>query len=208
MEYWESRFKDEGILWKFEPSDSTLIALKMFQAAGFQKVLIPGMGYGRNAKVFHENGFEVTGIEISPSAIELAREYGLNFKMHCGSVTLMPFDNEEYDCIFCYALLHLLNRMQRKQFLRNCYNQLKPGGIMVFAVASVSMSLFGSGQKLSVNRFRLSKGLEVYFYDNPAIEKEFSPLGLEEYYDIAEPVKFMVNQESIKMKFVVCRKPR
>jgi SAM-dependent methyltransferase len=207
MEYWESRFKDEGIMWKFEPADSTYSALKMFQSAGFCKILIPGMGYGRNAKVFHDNGFEVTGIEISQSAIHLAKENGLTFKMHCGSVTQMPFDNELYDGIFCYALVHLLNKAAREQFLKNCYSQLKPGGIMIFTVASVDMSLFGSGKRLSENRFRIAKGLEVYFYDNAAIEKEFLKVGLTEYHDITEPVKFMENQEPVLMKFVVCRKP-
>ncbi len=207
MEYWESRFKNEGAMWKLEPADSALLALKLFQNSGFRKILVPGMGYGRNAKVFHDNGFKVTGIEISASAVQLAKENGLTFKMHCGSVTQMPFDDELYECIYCYALIHLLNKAERKQFLRNCFNQLKPGGIMVFTVASVSMSLFGTGRKLSENRFRVSKGLEVYFYDNKAVEKEFSPFGLNEIQDIAEPVKFMENQDPILMKLVVCHKP-
>ena len=30
------------------------------------KVLIPGFGYGRNARVFHDAGMVVSGIEISP----------------------------------------------------------------------------------------------------------------------------------------------
>lgn len=206
MEYWESRFRNEGIMWKFDPADSTFFALKAFRDAGFCKILIPGMGYGRNAKVFHDNGFEVTGIEISASAIQLARENGLAFKMHCGSVTQMPFDNDLYDGIFCYALLHLLNKKERELFLKNCYNQLKHGGVMIFTVASTGMSLFGSGEKLSKNRFRISNGLVVYFYDNIAVEKEFSGVGLSEYHDIAEPVKFSENQEPILMKLVVCQK--
>jgi SAM-dependent methyltransferase len=207
MEYWESRFKDEGVMWKFDPADSAYFALNTFRENGFSKILIPGMGYGRNAKIFHENGFEVTGIEISASAIQLAQENGLSFTMHCGSVTQMPFDNDVYDGIFCYALLHLLDKKERKLFLENCYNQLKPGGMMIFTVASTEMSLFGSGEKLSENRFRISKGLEVYFYDNITVEKEFADFGLTEYRDIAEPVKFMENQEPIKMKLVVCHKP-
>lgn len=206
MEYWESRFKSEGVMWKFEPADSALIVLKIFHDAGLHRILIPGMGYGRNARIFHDNGFDVTGIEISASAIQLARESGLPFKMYCGSVTQMPFDNDLYDGIFCYALIHLLSKTERKNFLKNCYNQLKSGGIMIFTVASTDMSLFGSGEQLSKNRFRISKGLEVYFYDNIAVEREFSGVGLTEYRDIAEPVKFMENQEPILMKLVICHK--
>ena len=51
-EYWESRFKDEGAMWKFEPSDSALITLDLFKSNRINKVLIPGFGYGRNAKLF------------------------------------------------------------------------------------------------------------------------------------------------------------
>ena len=33
-------------------------------------ILIPGVGYGRNAKVFIDNGINVTGIEISKTATQ------------------------------------------------------------------------------------------------------------------------------------------
>lgn len=42
----------------------------------------------------------------------------------------MPFDNKSYDGIFSHALLHLLNEQEREKFIKDCYNQLKPGGYM------------------------------------------------------------------------------
>lgn len=41
--------------------------------------------------------------------------------IHLGSVTDMPFDNRLYDGIFCYALIHLLNKTERKKFIREGY---------------------------------------------------------------------------------------
>ena len=76
-------------------------------------IFIPGIGYGRNAKVFIDNGINVTGIEISKTAINLARQNNI----YHGSVTEMPFDNKLYDGIFCYALIHLLNSNERKKFI-------------------------------------------------------------------------------------------
>ena len=73
-EYWESRFKNEGEMWKSEPSDCALNSLRLFKYEKIDQILIPGFGYGRNATLFIDNGFKVTGIEISRSAIELARE--------------------------------------------------------------------------------------------------------------------------------------
>ena len=77
--------------------------------------MIPGIGYGRNAKVFIDNGINVTGIEISKTAINLARKQRIDINIYHGSVTELPFDNKLYDGIFCYALIHLLNKYRAKE---------------------------------------------------------------------------------------------
>ncbi len=206
IEYWESRFKNEGALWKFEPADSTMIALELFKSERISNILIPGFGYGRNARVFTDAGLNVTGIEISGSAIDLARTNGINCKIHHGSVTSMPFDNEQYEGIFCYALIHVLNKRERRNFLISCYKQLINNGLMVFILASKQTSLYGNGKFLSKDRYELSKGLKVYFYDSDSVLKEFSDFEMIVCNDIEEPVKFMKGEEPVKLKFVVCKK--
>ena len=206
VEYWESRFKNEGAMWKSEPSDSAFAALNLFKSNRINNILIPGIGYGRNARLFCDNGFDVTGIEISKSAINLAKADRLNCKIHHGSVTFMPFDDRQYDGIFCYALIHLLNRKERRAFLKSCFNQLKPGGLMIFVVTSKQNSLYGSGKYLSKDRFEIAKGLRVFFYDPESVSKEFSDFGLIECTDIEEPVKFMEGEEPVKLKLVICKK--
>lgn len=206
IEYWDSRFKEEGAMWKFEPSDSAIIALDLFKSNGINKILIPGFGYGRNAKLFYDNGVNVTGIEISKSAIDLAKSNGLDCLIHHGSVVLMPFDSEQYNGIFCYALLHLLNKTERRNFLKSCFNQLKSGGLMIFTVVSKQANMFGNGKLLSKDRFQIMKGLNVFFYDSESIKKEFADVGLLEFKDIDEPIKHMIGQEPLKCKFVICRK--
>jgi SAM-dependent methyltransferase len=205
-DYWETKFKEEGIAWKFEPSDSVLIAAELFKTNQLSKILIPGVGYGRNAKVFYDKRFQVTGIEISQTAINLAKENGLNFNIHHGSVTSMPFDNEQYDGIFCYAMIHLLNRSERKTFLKACYHQLRQGGLMVFTVASTDANMYGNGKKLSRDRFEIQKGLNVYFYSSESVIKEFTGFGLIEVRAIDEPIKHMEGYEPLRCKLVICKK--
>jgi len=205
-EYWETRFKNEGAMWKSEPSDSALIALEIFKNSNINNILIPGIGYGRNARVFTNNGFKVTGIEISGSAIDLANRSGLDCKIHHGSVTSMPFANEKFEGIFCYALIHVLNKRERRNFLKSCYDQLIPGGLMIFVVACKQTSLYGTGKYLSKGRYEISKGLKVFFYDSETVLEEFSDFGMTESKDIEEPVKFMEGEKPVKMKFVICRK--
>jgi SAM-dependent methyltransferase len=205
-DYWEPRFKTEGAMWGFEPAESASLAIDIFKSKGFKTVLIPGMGYGRNAALFIRNGFEVTGIEISESAIRIARSNCPEFKIHHGSVTLMPFDNKLYDAIFCYALIHLLNRPERRKFLLDCYKQLNYNGLMIFVVASVQNQMYGKGKLISKDRFEVSKGLKVFYYDNDSIEKEFSPFGIFSDRLIEEPVKFMDGEDPIKLRLIICRK--
>jgi SAM-dependent methyltransferase len=203
---WDSTFGSKEPIWGFQPSDSALEALETFRAENIKKILIPGAGYGRNARFFLENGFEVTGIEISGSAIETARMNNVSCTIHHGSVTGMPYDDEIYDGIFCYALIHFLNRKERRVFLQACYNQLRSGGLMIFGVTSSMNSMFGTGRYLSHNRYQFPNGLKVFFYDAEAVEKEFTPFGLIGYRPVDEPVKFEAGHEPVKLYYVVCRK--
>ena len=193
-------------MWKFEPSDSAIIALEMFKSDGIKNILIPGFGYGRNARLFYDSGFKITGIEISGSAIRLAGINGISCKIHHGSVTAMPFDKEQYGGIFCYALLHLLNNKERMGFLQSCYNQLKSGGLMIFTVVSKKSDMYGKGRHLSNDRFRMLNGLNVYFYDSDSVKNEFHDFGLLEFREIDEPIKFMVGEKPLKCIMVICKK--
>lgn len=119
-EFWEESFKDKKEMWGFKPADSAIATLELFKNIGLKKILIPGFGYGRNAKIFIDQGFDVTGIEISETAINLAQKrYGDNLKIHHGSVSEMPFDQYLYDGIYCYALIHLLNESEREKLINN-----------------------------------------------------------------------------------------
>ena len=92
-EFWDEMFRKIGSVWSFEPTDSALQTSDLFASEKIVNVLIPGIGFGRNAKPFFEKGMDVTGIEISETAIRLARENGLKIPIHHGSVAEMPFDD-------------------------------------------------------------------------------------------------------------------
>lgn len=206
-EFWEDMFQKIGSAWSFEPTGSAVQVSELFASENFGKVLIPGVGFGRNAKPFVEKGMDVTGIEISETAIRLARENGLHFPIHHGSVAEMPFDESVYDGIYCYALIHLLGRNERRKFLKNCFDQLREGGLMVFITVSKGYSkLYENGKRISKDRFRMQNGLEVFFYDSETIVKEFGRFGLVEFTEIDEPVKHMPKEEPMKFWMVICRK--
>ncbi|MFB6341925.1 class I SAM-dependent methyltransferase [Saccharicrinis sp. FJH62] len=206
-DFWESMFKKEKTTWGFEPSDSAIISKDFFLEKNAKEILIPGIGYGRNARIFCENGINITGIEISKTAIDLAKSTNkLNIKIHEGSVTDMPFDTSVYDGIFCYALIHLLNQNERRKFLKDCFLQLKPNGYMIFTVVSKKASMYGNGKQLSKDRFEIMRGVSVFFYDSGSVNKEFGKYGLVEFSEIDEPIKHMENEPPLKCILVKCKK--
>ncbi|MGE7607903.1 class I SAM-dependent methyltransferase [Peribacillus frigoritolerans] len=206
MEIWESNFIENQMMWGFEPSDSAILTKDFFLEKKVKDILIPGIGYGRNAKVFTDNGIHVTGIEISKTAIELARQNGLDLNIFHGSVTDMPFDNKLYDGIFCYALIHLLNNRERDKFIKACYKQLKPNGYMIFTTISKEAPMFGKGKQLGKDYFEIMEGLKMFFYDSDSIKQEFGNYGRIEFSEIVEPHKNMENKPPFKFIMVKCQK--
>ena len=206
-EFWESSFRDKQEMWGLEPADSAIGTLELFKKYGLNKILIPGFGYGRNAKIFTDNGFKVTGIEISETAIDLAKKhFGDSIKVYHGSVSSMPFDQELYDGIFCYALIHLLNAEERIRLIEDCYNQLKPNGYMVFVAISKMDLRYGNGKEISKDTFETKHGVTLFFYDSYSIKSEFGNWGLIDAEEINEPKMNLGDKPSQKFWYIICKK--
>jgi SAM-dependent methyltransferase len=186
-ELWEAAFADKQMMWGPEPSRSAVFARDYFARTGAKEILIPGLGYGRNAKPFLEHGMSVTGIEISRTAIGLARaQMHLEIPIHHGSVTDMPFDSRQYDGVFSYGLLYLLDPPARAKFLQDCHRQLRQGGAMIFTVISKQAPMFGRGPKLGDDWYEVHPGVKMFFYDAESIRAELGPHGDIELSEIDE----------------------
>ncbi len=190
-EFWESSFSDKQEMWGLNPAKSAMIASALFLERSIKQVLVPGIGYGRNAQIFRDMGMDVTGIEISQTAIDLLRKhYGNGMMVYHGSVTKMPFDQKHYDGIFCYALIHLLDENERKKLIEDCYRQLSENGCMVFTVISKEASTYGTGKQIGKDRFEQFGGVNMFFYDEESIREEFGAFGLIEILKIEENFPF------------------
>ncbi|MOA29610.1 hypothetical protein D3C78_1506350 [compost metagenome] len=118
----------------------------------------------------------------------------------------MPFDNKLYDGIFCYALIHLLNHREREKFIKDCYNQLKPDGYMIFTAISKKAPMFGKGKQLDKDYFEIMDGVKMFFYDADSISQEFGQYGLMEWSEIVEPHKNMDNKPPFTFMMITCKK--
>ncbi len=171
--FWEERFIEEGMIWGDTPSRTVEYAIRLFKSASVHEVLVPGSGYGRNAVAFAREGFLVTGIEISTTAVTLALQNPGEVRYHHGSVLDMPFDDSMYDGIYCFNVLHLFRKVDRASFLARCLEQLKEGGVMFFVVFSDREPGYGTGRKVEENTFESKPGREVHYYSEEDLVSEF-----------------------------------
>jgi 2-polyprenyl-3-methyl-5-hydroxy-6-metoxy-1,4-benzoquinol methylase len=189
-EFWENAFQTKHKMWGEKPCLAAVEAAAQCKQLGFQSVLIPGMGYGRNAKPFLDAGLAVTGVEISETAIRMGQQmFGSTLKFIHGSVTDTLGDATRYDAVFCHALIHLLDSPQRKKLFADCVHQLNAGGIMVFTAITQSASTYGVGTPLGPARFRTAHGVDLFFYDESSIQAEFASFGLQHARRYYEPVE-------------------
>ena len=171
--FWEERFREEGRIWGDSPSPTTTGAIELFRNAGGHNVLVPGSGYGRNADAFARAGFAVTGIEISETAVAMARQGYPDVRYHQGSVLDMPFDDSMYDGIYCFNLLHLFRKNDRAVILQRCREQLNDGGLLFFVVLSDKDPGFGTGRMVEEDTFESKPGREVHYYSEDDLVSAF-----------------------------------
>lgn len=203
-EIWEETFGRHGQLWGPAPSASAVRASEVFAARGVGHVLIPGLGYGRNARPFMDLGMAVTGIEISETAIGLARSnLGLGVPIHHGSVAEMPFDGRVFDGIFCFGLVYLLDAAGRAKLYRDCAAQLAPGGTMVFTAVTRDAPMYGRGERLGDHWFQTHPGMRLYFYAADELAAELAPFGQVRVSPIGETA---AGGTELPFHFAVCRR--
>ena len=92
-----------------------------------------GCGTGTNTLFLTQQGFEVTGVDLSEVAIqraqEKARAAGVKTAFVCASVTALPGFGEPYDFVFDRGCFHTLAKEQRGAFVAQLRDVTRPGSV-------------------------------------------------------------------------------
>jgi ubiquinone/menaquinone biosynthesis C-methylase UbiE len=101
-----------------------------------KKVLDVGCGAGTDLVRFARGGAEVTGVDISSAAIELARsnfeQQGLAADLHEADGERLPFDANTFDLVYAHGVVQYTPDGQG--LVDECRRVLKPGGEAIFQV--------------------------------------------------------------------------
>jgi len=107
--------------------------LKTWIPAANATILDIGCGTGSLSVILARLGHTVTGIDLSPSMISLARTkaaaYGLEIEFHIMDASHVQFAEHQFDVILCRHLLWALS--EPEQVLQRWIKLLKPGGRLI-----------------------------------------------------------------------------
>jgi cyclopropane fatty-acyl-phospholipid synthase-like methyltransferase len=187
-DYWELRFKKEGKIWGERPCGAAVEAARLFAEHRLQNILVPGCGYGRNARYFAQQGFNVGGFDISPWAVEAAskeaKSAALPIEYKVGDILNPPSWPKTFDGIFTFNLLHLFGQEHRSSIASWFYKTLGQKGVLVLTSMSLRDPDFGKGEEVGYHTFESKKGRPVFYFDQEDMrhlfQRGFQILRLEE----------------------------
>ncbi len=121
--------------YRFEKLDY-LPRLVDFSSYGGKKVLEVGCGIGVDLARFARGGADVTGIDFSRTAVELAKKY-LEIEDLRGTLLemdgeRMDFEDDRFDVVYCHGVLQYAPYPE--DMIRECLRVLRPGGQAIFMV--------------------------------------------------------------------------
>jgi SAM-dependent methyltransferase len=113
-----------------------LLRLVAFDGYRGRSVLEVGCGAAIDLARFARGGAEATGVDLSPSAIELARanfsQQGLEGRFEVADGEHLPFPDNAFDLVYAHGVVQYTADPQR--LVDECRRVLKPGGEAVFQV--------------------------------------------------------------------------
>jgi len=116
------------------------------------QILDAGCGSGRNMLELARLG-EVTGIELSPASVAVARARDVGEVIE-GSVEELPFEDDSFDFAVCLDVIEHLDR--DRQTLRELRRVIRPGGRLLITVPAYP-SLWSSHDVVNHHRRRYTR---------------------------------------------------
>lgn len=183
---WEKEYQNPQLISKeSEPQNDVKRFLKWLQKNEGLKIenlniLDLGSGTGRNANYLAELGNKVSGLEISKTAIELAksraRELQINVDYQVQSIgSVYPFADKTFDLALDITSSNSLDQSERKIYLSETSRVLKPAGYFFVR------ALCKDGDKNAKNLLKLNPGKEYDTYINTDMNLTERVFGREDF---------------------------
>jgi len=170
------------IPWNIETPPIALVELVESGKVTPCKTIDLGCGAGNYAIYLSTLGFDVTGVDSSQAAIEIARENAKTKGVNCHFIVADVLGSlnevtDTYDFAYDWELLHHIYPEEREKYIENVNRILKPGGKYLSVCFSENDHQFGGGGKIRETRL----GTILYFSSEEEMRELF-----ELYFNITE----------------------
>ena len=172
----------EEIPWNIETPPDALVELVESGKVKSCKTIDFGCGAGNYAIYLASIGFDVTGIDISPSAIKIAKENAKKKRVKCNFLVADAIGDldevkQTFDFAYDWELLHHTYPEKRKKYIENVYRILNPRGNYLSVCFSEKDPQFGGSGKYRETPL----GTILYFSSENELRDLFEP-----YFKIKE----------------------
>lgn len=116
------------IRYKLEPF---IITFADFERSFGKRVLEIGIGLGADHQRFAEAGAILSGIDLTPRAVELTRDrfqrFGLHSDIQIGDAEKLPFPDDTFDIVYSWGVIH--HSPDTQKAVHEIFRVLRPGGV-------------------------------------------------------------------------------
>jgi SAM-dependent methyltransferase len=170
------KLSPEEIPWNIEEPPDALVTLLDRGSVRPCRAIEFGCGLGNYTRYLSGRGFDVTGVDISPTAIGHATEQAKKKGLACTFIAADVLgDLKEVEGTFGFAydweLLHHFFPGQRKKYVENVHRKLAPGGSYLSLCFSEQDPQFGGTGKYRTTRL----GTVLYFSSETELRDLFEP---------------------------------
>jgi SAM-dependent methyltransferase len=124
--FWNKIYESGNPAWGKSPAT---VLSKFLEHFNGDSVLDLGCGEGRNSLFLASVGYKVTGIDISETAISIAKKKKSTANFLCASLIEDTWPDNTYDIIIDFGLFHFIPYEYRQSYIKNIYNHLNTNGI-------------------------------------------------------------------------------
>ncbi|MFT5697680.1 MAG: SAM-dependent methyltransferase [Desulforhopalus sp.] len=176
--HWDEVFAKNLAFFGEKPSTFAQCSLEHFQKENVQSILELGCGQGRDTFFFAQNGFDVTALDFSETAVlsikEKIKSTDFASRVHPQTYNVkesLPFPDESFDVCFSHMLLCMeLSTAEISFVLRETHRILKPGGVAVYSVRNNFDKHYRAGTHLSEDIYEIG-GFVIHFFTEEKVKK-------------------------------------
>lgn len=157
-ETWDQRWTDEDLRQSWiTPEPLVVDSLVFLKEQDGRIALDIGCGVGRHAIFLAQHGFNVTGVDLSQSGLDVARnaatQAGVAVELQIADFSTLPVADNSIDLVVAWNVIYHGDEDTARTALDEVRRVLRPGGLFLGTMISKRHNRYGDGTEIRPNTF-------------------------------------------------------